>query len=113
MLYLTVQTPDVKGFGADRPSTSSKSVHSFAYDRVFDEHATQREIYENAVHPVVISALEGILGRYHVIYPQGYNSSVIAYGQTGTGKTHTIEGELDGEQQGIIPRAATEVCCTL
>lgn len=39
----------------------------------------------------------------------GYNGSVIAYGQTGTGKTHTIEGELDGEARGIIPRAAAQV----
>lgn len=39
----------------------------------------------------------------------GYNGSIIAYGQTGTGKTHTIEGELEGDDQGIIPRAVTEV----
>jgi hypothetical protein len=33
-------------------------------------------------------------------------STVFAYGQTGTGKTHTMEGELgSGEQAGIIPRS--------
>eukprot|EP00047_Mylnosiga_fluctuans_P023431 m.137765 g.137765 ORF g.137765 m.137765 type:complete len:1223 (-) comp9581_c0_seq3:2173-5841(-) len=91
------KTPDVKGASSERPSTSTKSVHSFVYDRVFDENTTQRELYESSVHPVVLSVLEG------------YNGSVIAYGQTGTGKTHTIEGELAGEEQGIIPRAASQV----
>ena len=39
---------------------------------------------------------------------QGYNGSIIAYGQTGTGKTYTIEGGTD-ENRGIIPRASEEI----
>ena len=42
---------------------------------------------------------------------QGYNCTVFAYGQTGTGKTHTMEGltSFDGSWEndpdaGIIPR---------
>lgn len=35
---------------------------------------------------------------------QGYNAAIIAYGQTGTGKTYTMEGELEGPLRGIIPR---------
>jgi hypothetical protein len=36
----------------------------------------------------------------------GFNCTVFAYGQTGTGKTHTMEGELGaGEAAGIIPRS--------
>ena len=39
---------------------------------------------------------------------KGYNGSIIAYGQTGTGKTHTIEG---GEEamRGVIPRVSEEI----
>ena len=38
---------------------------------------------------------------------RGYESTLFAYGQTGTGKTHTIEGRIDiPEEMGIIPRAA-------
>jgi hypothetical protein len=43
---------------------------------------------------------------------EGYNATVLAYGQTGTGKTHTMAGsgfdargrEKNGDLQGIIPR---------
>jgi hypothetical protein len=37
----------------------------------------------------------------------GYESTVFAYGQTGTGKTYTMEGDLDNpDMHGVIPRAA-------
>eukprot|EP00753_Platysulcus_tardus_P008649 PLAT16150.1.p2 GENE.PLAT16150.1~~PLAT16150.1.p2 ORF type:complete len:657 (+),score=394.15 PLAT16150.1:1770-3740(+) len=36
----------------------------------------------------------------------GYNSTVLCYGQTGTGKTHTMMGgDLGSGQEGIVPRA--------
>ena len=36
----------------------------------------------------------------------GYNGTIFAYGQTGTGKTHTITGVAkDPVQKGIMPRA--------
>jgi hypothetical protein len=35
---------------------------------------------------------------------------MFAYGQTGTGKTHTMEGSLDDEDnRGIIPRSAQAI----
>ena len=38
---------------------------------------------------------------------KGFESTVFAYGQTGTGKTFTMEGDLeDEEMQGIIPRSS-------
>ena len=40
---------------------------------------------------------------------QGYNGAIIAYGQTGTGKTYTMEGARTGPDRGIIPRAVEEV----
>ena len=40
----------------------------------------------------------------------GYESTVFAYGQTGTGKTHTMEGNLEvSADRGVIPRAAFDV----
>ena len=40
---------------------------------------------------------------------QGYNAAIIAYGQTGTGKTFTMEGGSDNVSQGIIPRAIEDM----
>ena len=42
---------------------------------------------------------------------EGFNGTIFAYGQTGTGKTHTMVGQLgsasglEQEQRGIIPRS--------
>lgn len=44
-----------------------------------------------------------------LVNAQGYNAAIIAYGQTGTGKTYTMEGELEGPLRGIIPRRCD--CC--
>ena len=40
---------------------------------------------------------------------QGYNATVLAYGQTGTGKTFTMEGYDDPELRGLIPRAVSDL----
>lgn len=40
---------------------------------------------------------------------EGYNCTVFAYGQTGTGKTFTMEGGQSEEEQGIIPRTFNNI----
>ena len=67
---------------------------SFNYDRIFQETINQEEIFEICGKNVVNSVLEG------------YNGTIFAYGQTGTGKTHTMVGKFeDNELKGIIPRS--------
>ena len=45
---------------------------------------------------------------------KGYESTVFAYGQTGTGKTHTMEGDiLDPDMKGLIPRSSQAIFDTL
>lgn len=40
----------------------------------------------------------------------GYNGTIFAYGQTSSGKTHTMEGVLgDSDLQGIIPRIVQDI----
>ncbi|RLN70013.1 hypothetical protein BBJ28_00021054, partial [Nothophytophthora sp. Chile5] len=73
------------------------------FDRVFDVHSTQDEVYTDTAKPLVLDFL------------QGYNCTIFAYGQTGSGKTHTILGPKDGvlvnseEEGGIISRVAKDL----
>lgn len=52
----------------------------FTFDGVFDWNSAQEELFEECARPIVDSVMEG------------YNGTLFAYGQTGTGKTHTMEG---------------------
>jgi Cdc6-like AAA superfamily ATPase len=54
--------------------------HNFTFDYVYDPSSTQNFLYDNTAKAAVISVLEG------------YNATMLAYGQTGTGKTYTMEG---------------------
>ncbi|KAL0347275.1 UNVERIFIED_CONTAM: Kinesin-like protein KIN-5B [Sesamum calycinum] len=89
-------------------SVASKQVDRvFTFDKVFGPKAQQRSIYDQAISPIVSEVLEG------------FNCTVFAYGQTGTGKTYTMEGGMrnkGGElpaEAGIIPRAVRQIFDTL
>mmetsp|Transcript_10295 Transcript_10295/g.22959 ORF Transcript_10295/g.22959 Transcript_10295/m.22959 type:complete len:863 (+) Transcript_10295:48-2636(+) len=70
----------------------------FTFDQVYDHEIGQEAVFETTAMPIVDSVL------------QGYNGTVFAYGQTGTGKTHTMEGQWDPPTlRGIIPRAFCHV----
>jgi kinesin family member 11 len=65
---------------------------------VYNQFAKQVEIFDECVQPTIEEVL------------QGYSATVFAYGQTGTGKTHTMEGEMGrGPQAGIIPRSIIHI----
>ena len=82
----------IKGSGA-------RTLRStFAFDDVFTSFSTQKEVFDQTLAPVIGDVLAG------------YESTVFAYGQTGTGKTHTMEGNLEvSADRGVIPRAAFDV----
>ena len=66
----------------------------FTYDRMLGIDSAQSDVFEYVKHSV-----ESIM--------DGFNATVLAYGQTSSGKTWTMEGPdlNDGDLQGIIPRA--------
>lgn len=74
--------------------TGASEPIPYNYDYVFDMSSTQKFVYDVAVVPVVESVLNG------------YNGTILAYGQTSSGKTHTMLGEdIENEaERGIIPR---------
>lgn len=66
----------------------------YRYDKVFHQAAPQEDVFVE-VEPILRSALDG------------HNVCILAYGQTGTGKTFTMDGT--NNQAGIIPRAIEEL----
>ncbi|KAK3150511.1 hypothetical protein QOZ80_3AG0234120 [Eleusine coracana subsp. coracana] len=75
------------------------SCESYKFDELFSENASQKRVYEVVAKPVVESVLEG------------YNGTVMAYGQTGTGKTYTVGhlGKDDPSGRGIMVRALEHI----
>ncbi|KHJ88955.1 kinesin motor domain protein [Oesophagostomum dentatum] len=70
----------------------------FVYDKVFKPNTTQEQVYMGAAYHIVQDVLSG------------YNGTVFAYGQTSSGKTHTMEGVIgDPVMQGIIPRIVQDI----
>lgn len=53
-------------------------TQTFVFDYVYDQASSQRKVFDTTARGVVDSALEG------------YNATIFAYGQTGTGKTFTM-----------------------
>ncbi|XP_062110310.1 kinesin-like protein KIN-UC isoform X2 [Humulus lupulus] len=79
------------------------SSESYRFDEVFTDTASQRRVYEAVAKPVVESVLNG------------YNGTVMAYGQTGTSKTYTLSrlGKDDTSERGIMARALEDILsCT-
>ena len=70
---------------------------SYNFDSVYETFATQHEVFDE-VRPLIGEVM------------RGYEATVFAYGQTGTGKTHTMEGDITSdEMKGIIPRAVEAI----
>lgn len=75
--------------------TSGKDVLKlFTFDSVYDWNSKQLDLYDETFRPLVDSVL------------LGFNGTIFAYGQTGTGKTYTMEGvKNDVEKRGVIPNS--------
>ena len=80
-------------------STSAFGQNKFQFDKVFDMQSQQKEVYDFAARPIIDSVIDG------------FNGTIFAYGQTSSGKTHTMQGPSmdDIELQGIIPRMVRTV----
>jgi len=70
----------------------------YVFDKVLKPNVTQSQVYEAAAKSIVKDVLNG------------YNGTIFAYGQTSSGKTHTMEGVInDPTKQGIIPRIVNDI----
>jgi kinesin family protein 3/17 len=75
-------------------SRHGEQPREFTYDAIYDWNSRQKDLYEETFRITVDAVLEG------------YNGTIFAYGQTGTGKTFTMEGvRSDPELCGVIPNS--------
>jgi len=75
---------------------------TFGFDAVYNNSFSQKDVYLQSIHAVVETVL------------QGFNATIFAYGQSGTGKTYSMAGVLsDPKQQGIIPNALNHIFDTI
>ncbi|KAL1021797.1 hypothetical protein UPYG_G00018090 [Umbra pygmaea] len=77
---------------------NSNQGKPYIFDRVLPPNTSQEQVYDACAKQIV----KDVLG--------GYNGTIFAYGQTSSGKTHTMEGKLhDPQLMGIIPRIAHDI----
>lgn len=86
------------------------NTSTFPFDKVYNGNVTQETIYREIAAPIVEEVLNG------------YTCTIFAYGQTGTGKTYTMEGDSSNfgtvdatghtelsHEAGIIPRVVNQI----
>jgi centromeric protein E len=83
---------------SDETKTASQSskttriqgrTHSYTLDRIYDSQSSTKQIYDQSVSSLVNAAMSG------------YHSTILAYGQTSTGKTYTMSGTKNSP--GLVP----------
>lgn len=81
-----------------KTDSSNEPPKTFTFDTVFGPDSKQLDVYNLTARPIIDSVLEG------------YNGTIFAYGQTGTGKTFTMEGvRAVPELRGIIPNSFAHI----
>ncbi|KAM4037168.1 kinesin-like protein KIF1C [Anomaloglossus baeobatrachus] len=87
------------------PKQPKDAPKSFTFDYSYWSHTTeedpnfasQRKVYKDIGEEMLLHAFEG------------YNVCIFAYGQTGAGKSYTMMGKPETEQQGIIPQLCEDL----
>eukprot|EP01022_Parablepharisma_sp_SALTPOND_P026439 TRINITY_DN636_c0_g1_i1.p2 TRINITY_DN636_c0_g1~~TRINITY_DN636_c0_g1_i1.p2 ORF type:complete len:1463 (-),score=213.99 TRINITY_DN636_c0_g1_i1:13076-17464(-) len=94
--FCSSETSQITGISLINTELVSKDFDkkSYTFDSVIPPLSSQKSVFDSVAKPVVDRVLEG------------YNGTIFAYGQTGTGKTFTMVGDKHlPEGHGIIPRS--------
>ncbi|KAF2032229.1 kinesin-domain-containing protein [Setomelanomma holmii] len=95
---VVVSTNGIKGSTVELSMGSNAlSNKTYQFDKVFSPAADQNMVFDEVVSPILDEVLNG------------FNCTIFAYGQTGTGKTYTMTGDISDilplpDAAGIIPR---------
>lgn len=79
------------------PDIQAEQPKSFTFDGTFDENTQQKFFYEEACFNLIESVLEG------------FNGTIFAYGQTGCGKSWTMQGGHTPDLKGVIPNSFSHI----
>uniref|UniRef100_A0ABM5EJP9 Kinesin-like protein KIF1C isoform X2 n=1 Tax=Pogona vitticeps TaxID=103695 RepID=A0ABM5EJP9_9SAUR len=87
------------------PKQAKDAPKNFTFDYSYWSHtsaqdpnfASQRQVYKDIGEEMLLHAFEG------------YNVCIFAYGQTGAGKSYTMMGKQEKDQQGIIPQLCEDL----
>ena len=90
---------------SDNSIMNKRTNEIFQYDKVFSDDMGTQEIFDSQIKDIVQAAMNGI------------NQTVFAYGQTSSGKTHTMKGcpkagkgqDASRDDMGIIPLSVMEI----
>ncbi|XP_073476773.1 kinesin-like protein KIF3A isoform X2 [Aquarana catesbeiana] len=96
---MAVNVDEIRGtIAVHKVDSMNEPPKTFTFDTVFGIDSNQLDVYNLTARPIIDSVLEG------------YNGTIFAYGQTGTGKTFTMEGvRAVPELRGIIPNSFAHV----
>ena len=77
------------------PKHNNPQEKKYYFNKIFTEQEKNKDVFEQAIKPTINNVING------------YNSTTLAYGVTGTGKTHTIFGDLalSNGEEGVAIKA--------
>ncbi|XP_034295587.1 kinesin-like protein KIF1A isoform X10 [Pantherophis guttatus] len=87
------------------PKQPKETPKSFSFDYSYWSHTTPEDINYASQKQVYLDIGEEML--QHAF--EGYNVCIFAYGQTGAGKSYTMMGKQEKDQQGIIPQLCEDL----
>lgn len=82
-----------------KQSHDGRITKKFTFDKTFGPDSKQNEVYATVVAPLIEEVLAG------------YNCTVFAYGQTGTGKTYTMVGNEEPKLSASSDDVSTIISC--
>ncbi|NXS22758.1 KIF1C protein, partial [Mystacornis crossleyi] len=85
------------GVGAGGPAGGSGDPSLHPFQEEDPNFASQRRVYQDIGEEMLAHAFEG------------YNVCILAYGQTGAGKSYTMMGRQEPGQRGIIPQLCEDL----
>lgn len=96
--------PTAIGGAQGPPSASPNKKQSYTFDQVHPPATSQHALFQTTAEPLISRFL------------QGFNCTILAYGQTSSGKTYSMTGiDLDADPSdphngmGIIPRSVSNI----